>query len=82
MYMQVHRLQWQRSWRLLLKVATIGLFVRYLLASGAIMVNSLVTVLTIIAVLSILVGNLLAVRQVNLKSVFWVIHLLLTLVIC
>ena len=37
------------------KVATIGLFVRYLLASGAIMVNSLVTVLTIIAVLSILV---------------------------
>lgn len=51
------------------KVATIGLFVRYLLASGAIMVNSLVTVLTIIAVLSILVGNLLAVRQVNLKRI-------------
>lgn len=51
------------------KVATIGLFVRYLLASGAILVESLVTVLTIIAVLSILVGNLLAVRQVNLKRI-------------
>ncbi len=35
------------------KVATIGLFVRYMLASGAMMVNSLVTILTIIAVLSI-----------------------------
>jgi NADH-quinone oxidoreductase subunit N len=51
------------------KVATIGLFVRYMLASGAIMVDSLVTILTIIAVLSILVGNLLAVRQVNLKRI-------------
>ncbi|WP_043970803.1 MULTISPECIES: NADH-quinone oxidoreductase subunit NuoN [Acinetobacter] len=51
------------------KVATIGLFVRYLLTSGAILVESLVTVLTIIAVLSIVVGNLLAVRQVNLKRI-------------
>jgi len=51
------------------KVATIGLFVRYLLTSGAILVESLVTVLTVIAVLSILVGNLLAVRQVNLKRI-------------
>lgn len=51
------------------KVATIGLFVRYMLTSGAILVESLMTVLTIIAVLSILVGNLLAVRQVNLKRI-------------
>lgn len=51
------------------KVATIGLFVRYLLTSGAILVESLVTIITIIAVLSILVGNFLAVRQVNLKRI-------------
>ena len=48
------------------KVATIGLFVRYLLTSGAILVDSIVTIITILAVLSILVGNFLAVRQVNL----------------
>lgn len=51
------------------KVATIGLFVRYLLTSGAILVDSIVTIITIIAVLSILVGNFLAVRQVNLKRI-------------
>ena len=51
------------------KVATIGLFVRYLLSSGAIAVQSVVTILTVIAVLSIVVGNLLAVRQVNLKRI-------------
>ncbi|UOG16919.1 NADH-quinone oxidoreductase subunit NuoN [Acinetobacter sp. PK01] len=51
------------------KVATIGLFVRYLLTSGAILVESLVTIISIIAVLSILVGNFLAVRQVNLKRI-------------
>ncbi|WOE32833.1 MULTISPECIES: NADH-quinone oxidoreductase subunit NuoN [unclassified Acinetobacter] len=51
------------------KVATIGLFVRYLLSSGAIAVDGILTILTIIAVLSILVGNFLAVRQVNLKRV-------------
>jgi NADH-quinone oxidoreductase subunit N len=51
------------------KVATIGLFVRYLLTSGAILIDSMVTVLTVIAVLSILVGNFLAVRQVNLKRI-------------
>jgi NADH-quinone oxidoreductase subunit N len=51
------------------KVATIGVFVRYLLASGAILVDSIVTILTIIAVLSILVGNFLAVKQVNLKRI-------------
>lgn len=51
------------------KVATIGLFVRYLLTSGAILIESIVTIITIIAVLSIVVGNLLAVRQVNLKRI-------------
>ncbi|WP_298146159.1 NADH-quinone oxidoreductase subunit NuoN [uncultured Acinetobacter sp.] len=51
------------------KVATIGLFVRYLLTSGAILIDSIVTILTILAVLSILVGNLLAVKQVNLKRI-------------
>jgi len=51
------------------KVATIGLSVRYILTSGAILIESLVTIITIIAVLSILVGNLLAVRQVNLKRI-------------
>ena len=51
------------------KVATIGLFVRYMLTSGAILVDSIVTILTILAVLSILVGNFLAVKQVNLKRI-------------
>lgn len=51
------------------KVATIGLFVRYLLSSGAILVESVVTILTVLAVLSILVGNFLAVKQVNLKRI-------------
>ena len=51
------------------KVAMIGLFVRYLLSSGLILADSFVTLLTIIAVLSILAGNLLAVRQVNLKRI-------------
>ena len=51
------------------KVATISLFVRYILTSGAILVDSIVTILTVIAVLSILVGNFLAVKQVNLKRI-------------
>ncbi|MCG2574893.1 MULTISPECIES: NADH-quinone oxidoreductase subunit NuoN [Acinetobacter] len=50
------------------KVATIGLLVRYLLAAGA-LIPSINLILCIIAVLSILAGNLLAVRQVNLKRV-------------
>ena len=50
------------------KVATIGLFVRYLLGAGA-LIPSITLILSIIAVLSILAGNLLAVRQVNLKRV-------------
>ncbi|RKG29779.1 NADH-quinone oxidoreductase subunit NuoN [Acinetobacter tianfuensis] len=51
------------------KVAMIGLFVRYLLSSGLILADSFITLLTVIAVLSILAGNLLAVRQVNLKRI-------------
>ena len=51
------------------KVATIGLFVRYILSSGAMLVESIVTIITVLAVLSIVVGNLLAVRQVNLKRI-------------
>lgn len=50
------------------KVATIGLFVRYLLSAGA-LIPSINLIISIIAVLSIIVGNLLAVRQVNLKRV-------------
>ncbi|WP_089603740.1 NADH-quinone oxidoreductase subunit NuoN [Acinetobacter piscicola] len=51
------------------KVATIGLMVRFILTSGAILIPSIVTIITVIAVLSIIVGNLLAVRQVNLKRI-------------
>jgi NADH-quinone oxidoreductase subunit N len=51
------------------KVAMIGLFVRYLLSSGVIGIESIKTILIVIAVLSILVGNLLAVKQVNLKRI-------------
>lgn len=51
------------------KIATLGLFMRYVLASGLILVPSMITILTIFAVLSIVVGNLLAVRQVNLKRI-------------
>ncbi|OTG85496.1 NADH-quinone oxidoreductase subunit N [Acinetobacter sp. ANC 4558] len=51
------------------KVAMIGLFIRYLLSSGLILADSFVIIITIIAVLSILAGNLLAVRQNNLKRI-------------
>ncbi len=51
------------------KVAMIGLFVRYALSSGMIIAQSMSVILMIIAVLSIIVGNLLAVRQVNLKRI-------------
>ncbi len=40
-----------------------------MLGSGAILIDSIVTIMTIIAVLSILLGNFLAVRQVNLKRI-------------
>ncbi|WP_180028047.1 NADH-quinone oxidoreductase subunit NuoN [Acinetobacter sp. YH16032] len=51
------------------KVAMIGLFVRYLLSSGVIGIESIKTILIVIAVLSILIGNMLAVKQVNLKRI-------------
>lgn len=51
------------------KVATIGLFIRYLLTSGIILIPSIQIVLIILAVASIIVGNLLAVRQQNLKRI-------------
>jgi len=51
------------------KVAMIGLFIRYALSSGMVIAGSLQMILAIIAVLSILVGNMLAVRQVNLKRI-------------
>ena len=50
------------------KVATIGLLVRYSLAAG-VLIPSVTVVLTVIAVLSILAGNLLALRQDHLKRV-------------
>ena len=49
------------------KVAMLIVAVRFLLVSASLAMEGVTTVLTIIAVLSILVGNLLAVRQVNLK---------------
>lgn len=51
------------------KVAMIGVFVRYLLSSGVLNIESINTVLVVIAVVSILVGNLLAVKQVNIKRI-------------
>ena len=51
------------------KVAMIGVFVRYLLSSGVIGIESIKTILIVIAVMSILVGNLLAVKQVNIKRI-------------
>lgn len=51
------------------KVATLGVFLRYALTSGMLVLHSMLTVLTVIAVLSILIGNILAVRQVNLKRI-------------
>ncbi|TEU23881.1 NADH-quinone oxidoreductase subunit NuoN [Alkanindiges illinoisensis] len=49
------------------KVAMLAVAVRFLLVSSSLAMEGLHTVLATIAVLSILVGNLLAVRQVNLK---------------
>lgn len=51
------------------KVATIGLFIRYLLTSGIIVVPSLQVILIVLAVASIIMGNLLALRQQNLKRI-------------
>lgn len=51
------------------KVAMLGLFLRYVLTSGSLVLNGMMTVLTVIAVLSIVAGNLLAVTQVNIKRI-------------
>ncbi len=51
------------------KVAMLGLVLRYFLTSGTLVLDGMMTVITVIAVLSIVVGNLLAVRQVNLKRI-------------
>lgn len=51
------------------KVAMIGFLIRYLLTSGVITIESIRTIIVVIAVLSIIVGNLLAVKQVNLKRI-------------
>lgn len=51
------------------KVATIGFFIRYLLSSGVILVPSMQVMLIILAVASIIMGNILALRQNNLKRI-------------
>ncbi|TXJ10375.1 MAG: NADH-quinone oxidoreductase subunit NuoN [Acinetobacter sp.] len=51
------------------KVAMLGLVLRYILTSGTLVLDGMMTVLTIIAVMSIVVGNLLAVTQVNIKRI-------------
>jgi len=49
------------------KVAVLGLTIRLLFSSGVLAMEGVRVILTIIAVLSVIIGNLLAVRQSNLK---------------
>lgn len=49
------------------KIAMLALVIRFVFLSGTLAMDSMHMILTVIAVLSIVVGNLLAVRQVNLK---------------
>lgn len=49
------------------KIAVLALAIRFIFLSGSLALDSMHTILTVIAVLSIVIGNLLAVRQVNLK---------------
>ena len=49
------------------KVAVLGLTLRFLFNSGALAMTGVREILVVIAVLSVIVGNLLAVRQSNLK---------------
>ncbi len=49
------------------KVAVLGLTIRFLFSSGVLAMEGVRIILTIIAVLSVIIGNLLAVRQSNLK---------------
>lgn len=51
------------------KVAMLGVMLRYVLTSGSLVLEGVVTVLTVLAVVSILVGNFLAVTQVNIKRI-------------
>lgn len=51
------------------KVATLGLVLRYLLSSGIIVVPAVKMLLMVIAILSIIMGNLLALKQQNLKRI-------------
>lgn len=51
------------------KVAMIALFIRYLLSSGLYSVDVVRTIITVFAVLSVLFGNLLALKQTNLKRI-------------
>ena len=51
------------------KVATVGVMLRYIITSGSLMLEGVVTVITVLAVLSIVFSNLLAVKQVNLKRI-------------
>jgi NADH-quinone oxidoreductase subunit N len=51
------------------KVAMLGLLLRYVLTSGTLVLDGMMLLFTILAVLSIVCGNLLAVTQVNLKRI-------------
>lgn len=49
------------------KVAVLAVFLRFMLVSAGLALEGMQTVVTVIAVLSMVIGNLLAVRQVNIK---------------
>jgi NADH-quinone oxidoreductase subunit N len=49
------------------KVAVLGLTLRFLFSTGVLAMDGVRDILTVIAVLSVIIGNLLAVRQSNLK---------------
>lgn len=51
------------------KVAMIALFIRYLVSSGVISIDVIRVIITIFAVLSVLLGNFLALKQANLKRI-------------
>lgn len=51
------------------KVATIGFFLRYVLSSALVLYPSVQLLLIIIAIASVLMGNVLALRQGNLKRI-------------
>jgi NADH-quinone oxidoreductase subunit N len=49
------------------KIAVLGLTLRFLFSTGAMAMDGVREILTVIAVLSVIIGNLMAVRQSNLK---------------